>query len=273
MAQFVSAAYKLTARPLLAARSMYWLWQGFRRAQKFDSKTGAGVRDEPQNDLQKYFDATTEGPGIWKWRHYFDIYSRHFEKFRGKNVNILEIGIYSGGSLGMWRDYFGPKCKIFGVDIKEECKNYEESGIKIFIGDQADREFWARFKADVGAVDIVIDDGGHEVVQQVVTLEELWPILRPGGVYLCEDVHFATNSFSHYMSGLTWNLNSGHYQWNNDEKERRIVVTATPFQSAVHSVHLYPFAAVVEKRSTRLDEFVSPMHGSEWQPPNFWTKT
>jgi hypothetical protein len=59
--------------------------------------------------------------------------------------------------------------------------------IKIFIGDEEDRKFWRRFKAEVPAVDIVIDDGGHQTQQQVVTLEELLPHLRPGGVYICED--------------------------------------------------------------------------------------
>lgn len=44
-----------------------------------------------------YFVTHNTGPGIWKWLHYFDIYHRHLQKFRGKEVNILEIGIYSGG--------------------------------------------------------------------------------------------------------------------------------------------------------------------------------
>ena len=44
---------------------------------------------------------------VWKWKHYCDVYHRHFSKFVGREVHVLEVGIYSGGSLQMWREYFG----------------------------------------------------------------------------------------------------------------------------------------------------------------------
>ena len=74
-----------------------------------ENERPGSTRDNP---LESYFDAHTTGPGIWKWRHYFDIYHRHFSKFVGKEVHILEIGIFSGGSLGMWKEYFGPQCRV-----------------------------------------------------------------------------------------------------------------------------------------------------------------
>jgi hypothetical protein len=70
-----------------------------------------------ENPIRTYFDAHRQGPGIWKWDHYFDVYHRHFSKFRGRKVTVLEIGIYSGGSLLMWRDYFDADCTIYGVDL------------------------------------------------------------------------------------------------------------------------------------------------------------
>src|SRR5215475_1712557 len=75
-----------------------------------DSKSEADL----SNPLRAFFASRKEGPGIWKWDHYFDIYHRHFSRFRDRAVRVLEIGIYSGGSLEMWRDYFGPRCQIFG---------------------------------------------------------------------------------------------------------------------------------------------------------------
>src|SRR5262249_5273220 len=116
---------------------------------------------EPRNELEKFFLARAEGHGIWKWQHYFEVYDRFFRPFRGRPVHILEIGIYSRGSLELWRDYFGPEARIYGVDIQPECKVYESTGASIFIGDQADRDFWTDFKRDVPQLDIVIDDGGH----------------------------------------------------------------------------------------------------------------
>ena len=63
--------------------------------------------------------------------------------------------------------------------------------IHVLIGDQADRTFWRRMIAHgtLPPLDIVIDDGGHTPDQQRVTLEELLPHIRPGGVYVCEDIH------------------------------------------------------------------------------------
>ena len=77
------------------------------------------------NDLLTYFE-NNKGRQIFKWMHYFDIYDRYFSKYRGTDVRFLEIGIFQGGSLQMWKDYFGPKAKIFGVDINARCKQFEE---------------------------------------------------------------------------------------------------------------------------------------------------
>ena len=143
----------------------------------------------PSNALRDSSRPTRKGRGIFKWLHYFEIYDRHLAKFVGKDVHIVEIGVFSGGSLGMWHSYFGPRARITGVDIMPACKVYENEFTKIEIGDQSDRSFWKRFRDEYPPVDIVIDDGGHMSEQQMVTLEELLPHVSPGGVYICEDVH------------------------------------------------------------------------------------
>ena len=174
--------------PYLAAATRY--------AWRYPNRDGAVEFAAADNPLERYFDSVTEGPGIWKWRHYFDIYHRHFQKFVGRDVHVVEIGIYSGGSLPMWRHYFGERCRVYGVDIEAGCQVYANAHTQIFVGDQSDRSFWADFRKSVPHVDIVIDDGGHQPHQQQVTLEELLPHLRPGGVYLCEDVQvFRTHSW------------------------------------------------------------------------------
>ena len=69
------------------------------------------------NPLREYFENNIEGRVIWKWGHYFEIYQRHFQKFRNNGpVKILEIGVFQGGSLELWRDYFGCQSEIFGID-------------------------------------------------------------------------------------------------------------------------------------------------------------
>jgi hypothetical protein len=208
------------------------------------------------NPLLEYFDSHKTGKGIWKWRHYFEIYHRHFAKFVGREVHIVEIGVYSGGSLDMWKAYFGPHCHVYGVDIEPACKNYEGNRVKVFIGDQADRKFWNTFREQVPALDILVDDGGHLPEQQIITLEEMLPHLRPGGVYLCEDVQWLHHRFAAFVSGLADNLNA----WTGEPWY------TLGFQSQIHSIHQYPWVTVVEKCEYPKDRLISERHGTEWQP-------
>ena len=245
------------------------LWDGFTRNRNWPHQNHGRVEEcpDPSNPLWVYFDSHREGPGIWKWVHYFDVYHQHFNRFRGREVHVLEIGIYSGGSLGMWKDYFGPECHVYGVDREESCKRYEDDSVKVFIGDQADRAFWRRVREQVPTLDIVIDDGGHEPTQQIVTLEELLPHLQPGGVFLCEDVHGTLDEFALYVNGLMHNLNAMESVKDDPENnERRIVCKATGFQSSIRSMHWYPFVTVIEKRNAPITELVAPKHGSQWEP-------
>ncbi len=126
---------------------------------------------------------------IWKWWHYFEIYHRHFEKYTGKSVRVLEIGVYKGGSLQMWKDYFGSGARIVGIDIDPACKGYEEEHINVCIGSQEDEAFLKKVSDLYGPFDIIIDDGGHQVRHQIKSFEVLFPLLEFGGVYLVEDIH------------------------------------------------------------------------------------
>jgi hypothetical protein len=222
------------------------------------------VRDEHDyhNPLREYFDGIKEGPGVWKWLHYFELYHRHLHKFVGREVTIVEVGVYSGGSMQMWRGYFGEGCRVHGVDIREECKVFEDSFTTIHIGNQADRGFWKQFRASVPAVDVLIDDGGHQPEQQMVTLEEMLPHLRPGGVYICEDIHRVGNRFTAFAHALADELNA----YARLPQHQELASTATPFQAAVDSVHFYPFVVVIEKRDAMLRTFSAPKHGTKWQP-------
>jgi hypothetical protein len=166
----------------------------------------------------------------------------------------------------MWKDYFGARCRVYGVDIQESCKAYEDEHVRIFIGDQQDRNFWIAFKKEVPALDIVVDDGGHQFEQQIASLEELLPHLRPGGVYLCEDVHSAFNRFAFYVSGMIHGLNVGKIANKPHDQERAQVLTTSGFQSMIDSMHFYPFIAVLKKRDTRVSELASRKRGTQWQP-------
>ena len=80
-----------------------------------------------------------------KHTNYFNIYDDLFEKYRNKKITFVEIGIFSGGSLFMWRDYFGKKARIIGIDLNPDSKRFEKYGFEIFIGDQSKKSFWKKF--------------------------------------------------------------------------------------------------------------------------------
>lgn len=208
--------------------------------------------------LEKYFDANITGPGIWKWRHYFPIYERHFARLVGTSPRIMEIGVYGGGSLRMWREYFGLGTRVYGLDINPECQIYADGDTIVFTGDQADRSALRKVVSETpDGFDVVIDDGGHQAHQQITTLEEFLPHLRPGGVYLCEDIHLSTHQFWGYLAGLSGQL--------HEMSQRSYDFATNSMQATVASVTIYPFVAVIEKRLTLLERMEAPKHGTEWQ--------
>lgn len=220
-----------------------------------------------ENPLRTYFNAHRQGPGIWKWDHYFDVYHRHLGKFRGRKLTVLEIGIYSGGSLLMWRDYFGADCTIYGVDNQSECLAYENAFTHVLIGDQADPHFWAKAKQSLPSLDIVIDDGGHTYAQQKTTLECLLPHMSPGGVYICEDVHNAENPFAAFSFGIVKALNDdAQTTVDLDDPEKRIVSRTNGLQAGIKTISFYPFMIVIEVEDATVPQLVAAKHGTEWQP-------
>ncbi|MBB3678237.1 class I SAM-dependent methyltransferase [Modestobacter versicolor] len=160
---------------------------------------GDGLPDVQGDPLFGFFSTKRTGRVLDKWIHYFPVYSEHFERFRGREVRILEIGVYRGGSLDMWRWYFGPQATIVGVDIDERAREVSSPDHVVEIGDQTDPEFLRSLSEKYGPFDIVIDDGGHEMQQQIVTAETMFPLLADGGILLTEDCH--TSYWEAYQGG------------------------------------------------------------------------
>ncbi len=155
-----------------------------------------------------------------KWSSYFQVYAELFEQYRDKPMTFVEVGVSNGGSLFMWRDYFGPKARVIGIDLNPLAKKWEQEGFEIHIGDQSDPIFWETFFASVGLVDVVLDDGGHRFEQQIVTAHHCIAGIRDGGLMIVEDTH--TNylsefgypskySFIEWARGLIDNINSRHF--------------------------------------------------------------
>lgn len=141
------------------------------------------------NELFAIFESDTD---VHKWYHYFDIYTRYFERFRDRPIRMLEIGVYRGGSLRMWKQYFHPDSVIVGIDIDPSCAAHEiaDQNIYVRIGSQADPAFLAKVNGEFGPFDIILDDGSHKTHHQIVSFGALFrAALSEGGCYMVEDCH------------------------------------------------------------------------------------
>jgi len=164
----------------------------------------------------------------FKHTTYFDSYDHFFDAYRDKDITFVEIGILDGGSLFMWRDYFGSSARIIGVDLNPEAKKWEKEGFEIYIGSQSDKNFWKEFVNGVGEIDIVLDDGGHTYSQQIITTESLLPHIKDGGLIVVEDTHTSymegfgdvNFSFIEYVKEHIDKINMrfGRFEKNNSER-------------------------------------------------------
>jgi hypothetical protein len=198
-----------------------------------------------------------------KWSTYFDVYERHLKKFQNKSPKILEIGINDGGSTEMWLEYFGKNTQIFAIDIDERCKDHSYNGNVITtIGDQGSEQFWDEFLIDKDGFDIILDDGGHTMKQQITTLNKVFAKLNNGGVFLIEDTHTSywkdwggefknPSTLMEYTKNLTDILNIQHFDSNLIDQNIKNIY------SNLYMVSFYNGIVILEKRPT---ETSAPLH-------------
>ncbi|MEL7172002.1 MAG: class I SAM-dependent methyltransferase [Pseudomonadota bacterium] len=153
------------------------------------------------SELAQVFRAK-QGNQVHKWHHYLEIYERHLGHLRGTEFKMLEIGVFRGGSLELWREYFGEKAIIYGIDIDPRCAAYDGKSGQVRIGSQDDPAFLARVVEEMGGVDVVIDDGSHDSRHITASFNVLFPRLSEGGIYIAEDLHCCY-----------WPSFSGGYRW------------------------------------------------------------
>jgi hypothetical protein len=208
------------------------------------------------NNLFEIFDNHT-GNEIYKWEHYFDIYEKHFLKFKNSPtpITVLEIGVLNGGSLQMWQKYFGPNATIVGIDIYDDCKKFEKENIKIRIGSQADKIFLKELTKEFPQIDVLIDDGSHRVLHQIITFEYLFKFIKLGGVYLVEDTH--TSYWVEYGGGnkrrgsfleFSKNLVDSLYARYSEQKGLKVDY----YTENLYSIHFYDSIVCFDKQKTKI---------------------
>lgn len=170
---------------------------------------------------------------------YFQVYEELLSKYRNKPIIFVEVGVLNGGSLFMWRHFFGSQARIIGVDFNPLAKRWEQDGFEIHIGSQSDPQFWQNFFNSIGMVDVLLDDGGHTNEQQIVTTHQSIPFIKDGGLMIVEDAHASyfkdfgnpsKYSFINYAKLFIDGINARFPGVN---------VVQNMFRDAVYSAHFY----------------------------------
>lgn len=182
--------------------------------------------------------------GSDKWEPYFDVYERYLSKFIDKSPTIIEVGVQSGGSLEMWRNYFGEGATIVGIDIDPRVLQNKVDGVDIIIGDQSDPSLWDSIFEKYPNVDIFIDDGGHYMNQQISTFNRVFPRVNIGGVYICEDTHTS------YMSG-----NGGGFM-----KPSTFIEYSKRLVDVLHKKHIEGIDSLIDKEYLKLVDGLSSVN-------------
>ena len=191
---------------------------------------------------------------------YLNIYDRYLAPIRNSPINLLEIGVRDGCSHRMWREYF-PNGTIFGIDIDPRCKQTQSDRIRIFIGSQSDPNIVDQAtKSANGEFDVILDDGSHVNSLTIASFELLYPKLKPGGLYIIEDLHcsYLGNNLMRDIVGGQWPgmQYNKNVEWVNNRKDIDVLfqdvirsvdhVDETP-KYPVEWVHFYTNIAIIKK--------------------------
>lgn len=246
---------------------LYWksgaVWRKY--GTEFAAEPADCVPGPDAGPAEKLFFAN-DGPVVHKWHHYLPVYDRYFSPFRNRDIRFLEIGVAKGGSLKMWREFFGAKAIIAGIDIDPKCgKSDGVNDCIVRIGSQDDPAFLKSLVAELGGeVDIVLDDGSHRMRHINASFDALFPLLADGGLYVVEDLQCAywTKFGGGYRRRGTFIetaksiVDDMHHWWHNAGPK----VPACSGQVA--AIHFHDSIVVIEK-SKNLKRPVQSRQGNE----------
>lgn len=229
------------------------------KERPYDPADAFGLR--PREAIRKASQATEmervfyghAGRIAHKWNHYLEIYDFFFAPYRNTDVRILEIGVSRGGSLEIWRKFFGPQARIAGIDIDPACAERVDPENLLVIGDQSDPAVLAAALDRLGGgVDIVIDDGSHVGRHQIASFEYLYPRIAESGLYVCEDLHcsfWETHEGGLGRSGTMIEhgkqLIDRLHAWYLDDAHKAEFM---PFATSTYALHFYLDLLIIEKR-------------------------
>ena len=121
---------------------------------------------------------------------YSKIYEKYFEKIRGDNLNVLELGSFYGNAAGAFYYYF-KNSKIFSGDICPDLFRYKSSRLKNFyINTSSEISIDEILIKNKDNFNIIIEDASHTLKDQIISLFLLFRKVLPNGIFVCEELDF-----------------------------------------------------------------------------------
>ncbi|QJR15687.1 class I SAM-dependent methyltransferase [Usitatibacter palustris] len=126
-----------------------------------------------------------------KWTLFLDVYERIFARFRDKPLALVEVGVANGGSLELWARYFAAATVVIGCDVDPKCGSlrFEDRRIGVVVGAVNSAPAYKEITDKAPTFDLFIDDGSHTSRDIVLSFLNYFPRLKPGGLYVIEDLH------------------------------------------------------------------------------------
>ena len=107
--------------------------------------------------------------------NYTPIYEKHISHMRHEPISLLEIGVFQGSSVMMWENYF-TAADIHFIDLTDKHLIYNYTKSKIHLLDQSNQTQLEKFAKEIGRkFDVIIDDGGHKMEEQITTFKVFYP--------------------------------------------------------------------------------------------------
>ena len=125
--------------------------------------------------------------------NYTEFYYDYFQKLKDskKKVYILEIGVYTGGSLEMYNEFFENNCEIYAIDIDLSKNKYSAPNVHLYQFDATVKDNVENFVKETNNIkfDIIIDDGSHRPLHQFRSLLYFHNLVNEDSIYILEDLH------------------------------------------------------------------------------------
>lgn len=199
---------------------------------------------------------------------YTKIYEKYFSPLKDKPLKFLEIGFCSGCSARMWEDYFS-NAQLFYIDINPGAHQFlrDFKRTHLHIANQEDPKALAEFIKKVGGnFDIIIDDGGHTMNQQITSFKVLFPHVKSGGIYIIEDLHTSYHKYVpdyiqyisanqptavEFLQDLIHSVNGigARTTWANFDKcSPETLMQLSAYEKDIESMHFYCSMCFIFKR-------------------------